>query len=275
MTKTKKEITVSVTISPLRDADGRLIGAAKILRDVTEQKRAEEALSSVSRRLIDAQEQERSRIARELHDDISQRLALLAVNLTGLTQDALGAPRLHGQTIELQRQASEIAGDVQALSHRLHSSRLELLGMTAAMRHFCVEFAKQQKVRVDFETHDLPDHLPSDISLCLFRVLQEALHNSAKHSGARQFEVQLRGTEGQIDLVVRDRGKGFDVEAARTGRGIGLLSMEERMKLVHGELSIESQPHRGTTVHARVHCRLVTGAGPAVGIASAPEPQSS
>ena len=252
MTKTGARLNVSVTISPLRDADGRLIGVAKTIRDVTEHKWAEEALSSVSRRLIDAQERERSRIARDLHDDIGQRLALLSVSLTGLAQRDDGAPWPRDRTIELQRQASEIVADVQALSHRLHSSRLELLGITAAMSQFCAEFADQQDATVDFETHGLSDHLPSDVSLALFRILQEALHNAVKHSGVRRFEVQLWTTAEEIHLVVRDRGKGFDVDAARTGRGLGLVSMEERAKLVNGALSIDSQPGRGTTIHARV-----------------------
>jgi len=141
---------------------------------------------------------------------------------------------------------------VQALSHRLHSSRLELLGIAAAMGRFCAEFTEQQKAMVDFDTHDLPDRLPSDVSLSLLRILQEALHNAVKHSGVLRFEVQLWGSEKEIHLVVRDHGKGFDVEAARTGRGLGLVSMEERIKLVNGALSIDSQPGRGSTIHARV-----------------------
>lgn len=252
ITKGGKQLEVSVTISPLRDADNALIGAATILRDITESKKAEEALSSLSRRLIEAQEQERSRIARELHDDIGQRLALLASNLTVLVEHARRSERVDTQSIELQRQTSEIASDVQALSHRLHSSKLELLGVAVAMRHFCTEFAGQQKTTVSFESRDVPDRMPPDVSLCLFRILQEALHNAAKHSGGRRFEVQIWGSGGLVHLMVRDHGKGFDADAARRSRGIGLVSMEERIKLVHGELSIESQPARGTTVHARV-----------------------
>jgi PAS domain S-box-containing protein len=251
-TKAGKRLNVAVTMSPVLDAEGRLVGVAKILRDITDNKRAEEALSTVSRRLIDAQDQERSRIARELHDDIGQRVALLAVNLTGLFNDGLVQSGFDGRVARLQRQASEIAGDIQALSHRLHSSRLDLLGITAAARYLCDEFAEQQKAAIDFESRGLPERLPLDISVCLFRILQEALHNAAKHSGVRCFEVRLWNEQGQVHLFVRDRGKGFDVAATRAGRGLGLVSMEERIKLVDGELSIESQPHQGTTVHARV-----------------------
>jgi signal transduction histidine kinase len=120
------------------------------------------------------------------------------------------------------------------------------------MRGFCQEFGKQQKAEIDFRTDDLPNPLPPDISLCLFRVLQEALHNSAKHSGVRHFEVRLLGTSGEIHLTVSDSGVGFDSEAAKASRGLGLLSMEERLRLLNGTLSIESRPQFGTTIHARV-----------------------
>jgi PAS domain S-box-containing protein len=250
ITKTGERRSVSVTISPLQRMDGKVIGTSRILQDVTDQRRAEEALSGVSRRLIEAQEQERTRIARELHDDIGQRLTVLAVNAAALAQND---SRFAGHAAELQRQASDIAIDVQALSHRLHSSRLELLGVTAAMRQFCMEFAAHQKARVDFDDRNLPVDLPADVSLSLFRILQEALHNSVKHSGVRDFDVRLWSADDQVHLQVIDRGKGFNVEAAaRTGMGIGLISMQERMKLVDGDLAIESQPLHGTVIHARV-----------------------
>jgi signal transduction histidine kinase len=137
----------------------------------------------------------------------------------------------------------------------LHSSRLEYLGLAPAISGFCKEFGEQQKVEIDFKIHDLPSTLPPDISLCLFRVLQEALHNSVKHSGVRHFEVRLWGTSDEIHLTVSDPGVSFDREAAKQSRGLGLISMEERLKLVNGTLSIESQPRRGTTIHARVPLR--------------------
>src|SRR5947207_1193739 len=120
------------------------------------------------------------------------------------------------------------------------------------MRGFCQEFREQQKAKIDFQTHDLASPLSPDISLSFFRVLQEALHNSAKHSGVKHFEVRLWGTSDEIHLTVEDSGAGFDREAAKTGRGIGLISMEERLKLVNGTLSIDSQPRHGTTIYARI-----------------------
>ncbi len=223
--------------------------------DVTERKQVEEALSGISRKLIEAQEQERTRIARELHDDIAQRLALLAIQLEQLQKLPPNLSEVRSRMGELWKRTSEIATDVQSMSHELHSSKLEVLGIVAAMRGFCREFSEQQKLEIDFQTHDLPSPLSADISLCFFRVLQEALHNSAKHSGVRHFEVRLWGTSDEIHLTVRDSGVGFDREAAKKSRGLGLISMEERLKLVKGTLSIDSQPKRGTTIHARVPLR--------------------
>ena len=223
--------------------------------DITDRKLAEAALANVSRKLIEAQEQERSRIGRELHDDIGQRLALLAVELQQFRDKSVTLPQVRRLVSKLQKQTSDIAADVQSLSHELHSAKLQYLGLAAAMRGFCREFATQQKVEIDFKRHDLPGPLSADVSLCLFRVLQEALHNSAKHSGVRHFEVQLWGTSDEIHLTVRDPGAGFDRDAARTSSGLGLISMEERLKLLNGTLLVESLPQHGTTIHARVPLR--------------------
>jgi len=204
----------------------------------------------MSGRLIEAHEQERTRIGRDLHDDIVQRLALLAIELEGVQHDS--APELSRRIDDLRKQATQIANDVQLLSHELHSSKLEYLGIVAAIKSFCKEYGERQKLEIDFKSHDLPAALPTDLSLSLFRVLQEALRNATKHSGVKSFEVKLWGTRDEIHLTVRDSGVGFHPEAARGGRGLGLVSMEERLRLVKGTLSIESQPALGTTIHARV-----------------------
>jgi len=228
------------------------VGAVVAFVDITERKLAEAALSNVSRKLIEAQEQERIRIGRELHDDIGQRLALLAVELGQLHGDRLILPRVRARIGKLQKQISEVANDTQSLSHELHSAKLQYLGLAAAMRGFCREFGEQQKAEIDFKAHDVPGPLSADISLCFFRVLQEALHNAVKHSGVRHFEVRLWGTSDEMHLTVGDSGVGFDREAAKASPGLGLISMEERLKLVNGTLSIESQPKRGATIHAHV-----------------------
>jgi PAS domain S-box-containing protein len=240
-------------IHPWRTSGGIIGGILIFAEDITRRKQMEEALSGVSRRLIESQEQERVRIGRELHDDIVQRLALLSVQLEQVQQNS---PDLHVEVRkrlgEIRKHSMEIATDIQSLSHELHSSKLEYLGMAVAMRSFCREFGELQKVEIDFKSHDLPSPVPPDVSLCLYRVLQEALHNSAKHSGVGHLEVRLWGASHQIHLTVRDSGVGFDSEAAMKSRGLGLISMQERMKLVNGTLSIESQPNRGTTINARV-----------------------
>jgi PAS domain S-box-containing protein len=242
---------------------GKLLRIVGMVADITERKLAEKALADVSRRLIEAQEQERNRIveaqeqernriARELHDDIGQRLALLAVELDQLHLEPPESPELLDRMGELQKQASEIATDIQTLSHDLHSAKLEYLGPVGAMRSLCQELEEQTKVKIEFKTQDLPSPLPPDISLCLFRVLQEALRNAVRHSGARQVEVELWGTPDEIHLAVSDHGIGFDSKAAKESPGLGLVSMEERLKLLKGSISIESQPNRGTTIHARL-----------------------
>ncbi len=237
-----------------------------VVADITDRKRAEEALSGMNRKLIEAQEQERIRIARDLHDDVTQRLALLAIDLDqvqGHLPDSDFELRTHIGTI--RERTAQIAADVQAMSHELHSSKLEYLGLFAAVKGFCKEFGALQKAKIDFESRDLPTSLPPEISLCLFRVLQEALHNAAKHSGVRHFEVQLSGTPEEILLTVSDPGGGFDSEAAMQGEGLGLTSMKERLKLVNGQLSIDSRPNRGTTIQARVPFRSNTDSERAAG----------
>jgi signal transduction histidine kinase len=232
------------------DDNGKMVRMIGMVADVTERKLAEDALSTVSARLIQAQEQERSRIGRELHDDINQRLALLAIELERLQTNA---PNEFGTRIaELRHEALEISTSVQSMSHDLHSSKLEYLGLERAARIFLREFGERENVEVDFKSYDVPSSLPPELSLSLFRVLQEALHNFAKHSGIKHVDVQLWGISGKINLTVSDLGLGFNTEATMHGTGLGLTSMRERMRLLGGELSINSEPRRGTTIHARV-----------------------
>ena len=222
--------------------------AACILHDITDRKRAEDALAEMTRKLVAAQEQERARIARELHDDINQRLAFLAVELEQLQDDPT---EVQSRARELRRQAMEISNDVQALSHELHSSRLEYLGVVAGIKSWCKEFSEHQKIKVDFNS-DVSSVLTPEIGLTLFRVLQEALHNAVKHSGVKQVEVQIREDSGQIHLIVSDLGRGFDLDGALHGEGLGLTSMQERVRLVNGTISIESKPRVGTKIYVCV-----------------------
>lgn len=236
---------------PRFHADGAFAGYIGSGFDVTERKLAEEALSMVSRRLIEAQEEERTRLARELHDDITPRLALVSMCLDRLKQGSASAVELREEIGAASGQIGDLVQDIQALSHRLHSSRLDLLGLTRASAGVCAELSDLHGVTIDFQAEDVAERLPQEVSLCLFRVLQEALQNALKHSGSRQMQVSLRSGARGIELTVVDAGAGFDQRAARR-RGLGLTSMRERLKLVDGELSINSKPGRGTTVRARV-----------------------
>lgn len=235
--------------SPRVNGDGSFAGFIGSAIDITDQKLAQQALEKVSGQLIEAQEQERSRIARELHDDICQRLALLSMEIeqANLTADGLpGDAKKHME--EIGELCAEIGQDVQSLSHQLHSSVLDCLGIAMAIRGFCDELSRQHDVSVEFIERDVRKHLPRDVSLCLFRIAQEALHNALKHSGVSQFTVELSESTGTVQLVVIDRGEGFDVEAMKRKGGLGLVSMQERAHLVHGTISIESKRGEGTKV---------------------------
>jgi PAS domain S-box-containing protein len=239
-------------VRPWKTAEGTVGGILILAEDITRRKQMEGALSAMSRKLIDSQEQERVRIARELHDDIGQRLSLLAIEVDKLRLSEKLPPEVLPDVSELLRQATSLTTDVQTMSHNLHSARLELLGLAAAIKSTCHDFGQQHDMEVDFESHGLYLPLPSDIALALFRVLQEALRNASKHSGVKHVQVQLRETNGEIHLVVRDLGRGFDLDSAIQGRGLGLTSMQERVRLVNGEVTIDSKPMRGTTVHVSV-----------------------
>ena len=241
---------------PRFSAGGSFAGYIGSCHDVTDHKRAAEALSTVSRRLIEAHEEERTWVARELHDDINQRVAMLAVNLERLKKELSRSKaetrHLVQQTFE---QVSQLGSEIQSLSHRLHSSKLEYLGLAAAAEAFCREFCERQKLKIEFRCEGVPKFLPPEVSLCLFRVLQEAVQNAAKHSQSDRFQVLLTGARAEIVLTVRDSGVGFDLKAALQGRGLGLTSMKERLKLVDGELTIDAQFRKGTVIRASVPLR--------------------
>ena len=236
-------------IRPWRTLSGVIGGILIFAEDITHRKEMEDAISGMSRKLIESQEQERARIGRELHDDINQRLAMLAVELEQLQDNPTDVP---GRLQELRKQTIEISNDVQALSHELSSSKLEYLGAIKGMKSWCEEFAERQGIQVEFKSSEVQTSIAPEIGLCLFRVLQEALHNVSKHSGARRVEVKLREDSGDIHLVISDSGRGFDSEAAMQGRGLGLASMRERVRLVNGTITIESTLEGGTTIHVCV-----------------------
>jgi PAS domain S-box-containing protein len=239
--------------SPRVNGDGSFGGFIGSAIDTTDQQLAQQALAKVSGQLIEAQEQERSRIARDLHDDICQRLALLSMEIEQANRASNGSVAATKPNLAIiQKHCAEIATDVQTLSHQLHSATLDCLGVVAAIRAFCGELSRQHQVSVEFSERNVPKHLPRDISLCLFRIAQEALHNALKYSETNQFSVALCATEEEVQLVVLDAGAGFDVDEAKKHRGLGMVSMQERVNLVHGRFSVESKPGQGTRIFAAV-----------------------
>jgi PAS domain S-box-containing protein len=230
-----------------RDADKRAVHTFGVFRDITERKRAEEQLHDLSRRLIGAHEKERALLARELHDDVSQRLAALAIDV-GRTEVA-ASDLSHAQAMRSIREGLvRLSEDIHALAYQLHPSVLEELGLAEALRAECERRRRQSTLDLSLEIGQLPAAVGHDAALCLFRVAQEALNNVARHSGAAAASVSLRQMDGGLLLAVRDDGAGFDPAKPERGRHLGLASMHERVMLADGTIDIESAPGRGTSV---------------------------
>ena len=242
--------------APRLTSDGVLVGYTGSAVDITEHRLATATLSTLSRRLMQAQEEERRRIARELHDDVCQRVAALTMQIAQVTHRLpKDAEDLRPSMSELSRRSKDLGTDIQALSHRLHSSKLQLLGLAGAAASFCRELSGQHDVTINFRHQDIPAQLPEETGIGLFRVMQEALMNAVRHSGAQEIDVALRGNGTAVYLDVTDRGVGFTLDDAGLYRGLGLVSMRERLNLLGGELFVKSQPGGGTTVSARVTCQ--------------------
>ena len=252
-----QEFPIEASITHL-ESDGRELFTVTI-RDITESKLAEEAMADIGRRLIEAHEEERTWIGRELHDDINQRLALAVIELERWG-DSKSEVDLHEHIGHVKQRLSDLGKDIQALSHRLHSSKLDYLGLTVAANSFCREFSEQQNVEIDFTHKNMPSRVPQDISLCLFRILQEALQNAVKYSGVRHFTVKLKGNSAEIQLTVSDHGIGFDQHHAFSGRGLGLISMRERVQLVVARSPSSRSP--AAAPPSTLACRSAPGAIP-------------
>ena len=231
-----------------------MLQAWMILRLVMQARRlknSESLLKELSGHLLNAQDAERTRIARELHDDFGQRLALLKIELELLPQEwpeheSAGRAKLR----PIISQIDELSDDLHTLSHMLHSSRLQLLGLRSALEELCANIARQHHVTVELGGGPLAPHIPPDVALCLYRIAQEGLHNAAKHSGAGRIDVELTDNNALLRMKITDGGKGFD--PGRASQGLGLASMRERARMIGGELAIVSAPGRGTTLVAQV-----------------------
>jgi PAS domain S-box-containing protein len=226
----------------------RMVG---VVFDVTESKEAELERLELTGLLINAQEQERSRLAREIHDDFSQRLSVLAVNLElaeDIVQEATARKKLH----KLSNEVRNIGADLHSLSHRLHSSALETLGLTTGIGSFCVEFAAQYELEIDFVHKDIPESIRPDTALCLFRIVQEGLRNVSRHSRASKVDVQLQGSADAISLSLSDNGIGFELWRSLASHGLGIRSMRERARMLGGTFAVLSEPMQGTQISVTV-----------------------
>ena len=221
------------------------------VRDITERKQAEETARELGGRLLRAQEAERARLARELHDDVTQRLARLAID-AGRVESGQDAPGRSETMREVRDGLVRLSEDVHSLSYRLHPALLEDLGLADALKAECERFTRSESIPVEVKLGQTPAKIPSDVGLCLFRVMQEALRNVARHARAKAAAVSLRPLDDGLQLAVADAGTGFDLRQQRPRPSLGLASMHERVRLLGGELDIESAPGHGTTVVAWV-----------------------
>lgn len=260
-------VPVSLTIFPVKTLDGQIIGCSAIVRDITERKKAEEILrqkqreleryhtrlQDLSTKLLRAQDQERQRIARELHDDMTQRLAALAVDVGSLEQMCRPKMALLPRLRAVQEAAGQLADDVHSFAYRLHPPQLEHIGLEAAIHDHIDEFRRRSELPTQFKSRAVPQGIPIDIATCLYRVMQESLQNILKHAEASRIVVRLLGTCSGIGICIQDNGRGFVQEPAGVpGRGLGLPSLEERVRLLSGKFRIHTGPGCGTEVHAWV-----------------------
>ncbi|MBA3548728.1 MAG: PAS domain S-box protein [Nannocystis sp.] len=268
--------------TPIRDEQEQLRGFAKVLHDNTERKAAEELreqlrkkerlllqtqvrstgealdrtkeeLRALAGSLLGAQEDERRRIARELHDDLSQRLAVLAIRLAAL-HDALpnNSSSAQNEALRLEKYVAGLAGEVRRLSHRLHPSILDDLGLAVALRRLVEDFQVSRDQPVGLTERDLPDDIAGDTAATLYRIAQEALRNISKHASTGPVRIELGDEGGELRLTIADSGPGFDHAAVRGRGGLGIISMQERARLVGGSLSLRSRPGEGTIIDVRV-----------------------
>jgi signal transduction histidine kinase len=220
--------------------------------DVSRSRQAEAALRDLSGRLINAQEEERSRVARELHDDLSQRMALLSIELEQMADAMSTSAKMRRRFESIQNQAQEISSDIHRLSHRLHPSKLDHLGLAAAIKSLCEQINASGKLRVYLHQQGFTETLPKDFTLCLFRIAQETLRNAVKHSQATHVRVIVQMLNDVVRLTVVDDGCGFDMRSPSFAEGLGFVGMRERLRIVGGDLEISSQRAHGTRIEVTI-----------------------
>jgi PAS domain S-box-containing protein len=238
-----------------------------IIRDVTKERRAVEAarhsqekllqsnkqIRDLAARLITAQESERRRISLLLHDDVNQNIAVMGMGISWLKSKVRPSNKeLMNELEVLERQARSLTAQIRDLSHNLHPGILEHLGLEAALTSHVTDLKHKEQIEATFTARVGTEPIPSDVAVCLYRVALEALHNASRHSGATSAKIELRDENGFLTLEVSDSGRGFDVEKARKGPGIGLASSEERIRLLQGSFEVRSNSQTGTVLIARV-----------------------
>ena len=257
---TGQMVWVNMVFSLVRDeATNAPRSLTAVAKDITFLKRAEQDLRNaevardeLSRRMMNAQEADRTRIARELHDDIGQSLAVLKIQMLRAGQPVSGHPEMtHASLKDLSAKLEKIINKASRLSHDLHSSELELLGLAVAIKGHCRECSEQLGIPVDCSCDHLQEKLDGMIALAFLRVLQEGMHNAMKHSSAKSITVRLNCSDRDLNLEIKDDGVGFDVEGARLAAGLGLISMRERIHLIGGKFEIWSSPGQGTRIAVR------------------------
>lgn len=255
--KSGTQFPVEISLNPIETDEG--IWVLTSIVDLTERQQANAALRQSRQELralagclMNAREEERRRISRQLHDDLSQRLALLAFDTGGLVlAPPSSCDQVKEQLRSIQRRIVDLSEDIRQIAHQLHPSILEDLGLTAALRELCEEFSARERIHVIFEQEAVPETLPMEVASCFYGVAQEALYNVLKHALVNEVNVKLCGSHDGVRLTVRDYGVGFDTEV-RKHPGLGIISMKERIRLVQGELALHSKPGLGTTVSAFV-----------------------
>ncbi|MBI4463538.1 MAG: PAS domain S-box protein [Acidobacteria bacterium] len=247
--KDGSEFPVEISLSPLHRMSGGLVLSA--IRDITARKEIEQTLHDLAGRIINMQEEERRHIGREIHDHLGQRLILLGLRLNELRAiPSIEPPNRDKRLEELSQLFDEINEDVRLLSHSLHPSVLDHLGLLPAVESLVAEFSTLRDIRAEFVADLIPARLPSEVALCLYRIIEEGLSNVVKHSGARSARVKLSASAEAIHLTIEDDGTGFDPNAVEQKAGLGMISMRERLRLVQGRFHIHSSPSQGTRIEA-------------------------
>jgi PAS domain S-box-containing protein len=247
---------------PVKDQKGMNLGFRASNRDITLRKEAEEVVKNsqenlrfLAGKLITAQEEERRRLAREMHDDLTQRLALLAIKAGKIEIESKekNSP-LPAEMLEMKEEIVKLSKDIHDISRQIHPAILDDLGLVKAIQSECDTFSQREEIKVEYDSNNIPSTLPRDVKICIYRIVQESLRNIAKHARTDKAHVLLTCNNGNLCLTIRDSGCGFDAEQVQSKKGIGLTSMQERVRLIQGEFSVESKPGEGTVIKVTVPC---------------------